>query len=275
MNPQQIAGILGPENVALVQVVREKQREGPADFEKDLKKYKKLGVPPHILIEAIIPVYCNARKAACCFLDEMSMPDKETLFQIAKNIWVDYGLLTGLAFVPLMGLVLPYVFFFKDKYVYAELGVITLMGDKGIIHGFDSNLVTKIGTILEYPECCIKEFSKERNLVKNVETNIRESLSREKNVDSLAFFAGEFFPCSVHCKKAVDTGEKIAHALKKENPKWEAAYLLVLEGNTEFAKDPKKKYIDVSKEYDEKIEELFETSPKSLFEKLKIKLFNT
>ena len=275
MNLQQIAGILGPENVALVQAVQEKRRECSPDFEKDLRKYQKLGVPPHILIGVIIPVYYNARKAACCFSDEISVLDKEALFQIAKNVWVDYGLFTGLAFVPLGNRTLPYVFFFKDKYIYGELGAITLLGDRGVIHGFDLKLVTQIGTILGYPECCIKEFSTERNLMKNVEASISESLTKEKKVDHLAFFAGEFFPCSVHCKEAINTGEKIVHALKRENLKLEAAYRIVLEGNLEFAKDPKIKYIGVLKEYDKKIEELFKTSPKSLFEKLKTKIFNT
>ncbi len=273
MNPQQIARVLGPDNLALIQAVKEKRRGVQPDFEVDLRKYKKLGIPPHILIGVMVPVYCDVRKAACCFLDEISMPDKETLFQIAKNLWIDYGLFTGLAFVPLGNAVLPYVFFFKDQYIYAEISAITIMGDRGVIHGFNPRLITKMGNILGYPECCIKEFLKQRTLEKNAETDMREALSKTKSLNSAAFFAGEFFPCKVKCENAINIGELILGTLRKEDAKLESAFRIVLDGNIEFAKDARTKYGDVLKNHDGNIEKLFETPNKSFFNKLKTKLF--
>ncbi|NQU78835.1 DUF483 domain-containing protein [Candidatus Woesearchaeota archaeon] len=266
---QQILAIIGPQNLDLMSVAKSKPRDIDSFFDIEMKGFKRLGISPHIYIGVLMPVYVDARKVACCFLDEISMPDIDKLKFIARKIWKQYGIFTGLCFVPLGNTVLPYVFFFKDQKIYTTIGAITIMGNKGLISGLDPAVTRKIGNILGYPECCIDKFSKERTLVKNQETKIVEALSKSKSANSAAFFTREFFPCKINCKNAIKTGEKIIDELGKKDQNLASAYRIVMEINLESAKGTSSK--DTLDSYDTKIEKVFFRP--SLIDKLK-KKFN-
>lgn len=253
-NPElrQIAEQVNKDNLDLLLLCKEKRKKNPSPILDHLKKYRELGVPLYIQLGVLAPVRYDARKASCCFLDEFSFPDGNSFTEMAKNLWADYRIFTGLIFVRFeVGMSIPYVFFFKELTVYSQ--IMNLKKHKGV---FDQALTSSIGQVLGYPDCCIREFSKKRSMEENIETKMRISLQKEKNKNPLAFFAGEFFPCLPGCKRAMEKGKQITNILEKVHPKLASAFQIIQGGNMEFAKNANVKYVAVMRDYEKDIEKV-------------------
>ena len=75
---------------------------------------------------------------------------------------------------------------------------------------FDGKWITRMGRMLGYPDCCIKQYAQDRVKGVNVETRaatqLAEVLKEEKNVDAHAYILGFFFPCRPDCPNSTKKG---------------------------------------------------------------------
>jgi len=75
---------------------------------------------------------------------------------------------------------------------------------------FDVKWITRMGRLLGYPECCIKQYAQERAEGVNVETRAAKQLAHllqeEKQVDTHAYILGFFFPCRPDCPNSSEKG---------------------------------------------------------------------
>ena len=74
---------------------------------------------------------------------------------------------------------------------------------------FDRKWLTQVGSLLGYPECCVKHYSKGRESGINVEARASQQLLeslKEGEVDTHAYYLGNFLPHSPSCSKAIELG---------------------------------------------------------------------
>ena len=75
---------------------------------------------------------------------------------------------------------------------------------------FNAKWINRMGKLLGYPDCCIKQYAQDRRKGVNVEiraaTQLAEVLNEEKNVDAHAYILGFFFPCRPDCPKSTEKG---------------------------------------------------------------------
>jgi hypothetical protein len=75
---------------------------------------------------------------------------------------------------------------------------------------FNIKWITRMGRLLGYPECCVKQYAQDRAGGVNVETRAAQQLLRrlkeEKEVDTHAYILGFFFPCQPSCPNATEKG---------------------------------------------------------------------
>ena len=75
---------------------------------------------------------------------------------------------------------------------------------------FNAKWITRMGRLLAYPDCCIKQYAQDRVKGVNVETRaatqLAEVLNEEKKVDVHAYILGFFFPCRPDCPNSTEKG---------------------------------------------------------------------
>lgn len=119
------------------------------------------------------------------------------------------------------------LYYFKDRKTRKE--VIRIIKDRAIIRKknindpeakknnikyafpeeFDGKWLTRLGTLLGYPECCVKHYANGRKNEINVEARATQQLLdslKEGEVDSHVYYIGNFLPHSPSCPKAIELG---------------------------------------------------------------------
>ena len=114
-------------------------------------------------------------------------------------------------------------------------------GDNRILFAFpeefDKGWLEKMGSLLGYPDCCVKFYTKGRINGVNVEIRATQQLIdalKEKEVDTHAYYASNFLPCSPSCSKAIDQGYLWSNKLLELGEEWEKLYHEILFHNTEL-----------------------------------------
>jgi hypothetical protein len=84
---------------------------------------------------------------------------------------------------------------------------------------FDAKWITRMGRLLGYPDCCIKQYAQDRAKGVNVETRaatqLAEAIEEEKKVDTHAYILGFFFPCRPGCPNSTEKGYRWQEAFSK------------------------------------------------------------
>jgi hypothetical protein len=97
---------------------------------------------------------------------------------------------------------------------------------------FDTKWITRMGTLLGYPNCCIKQYAEDRANGVNVETRaatqLAEAVKEEKNVDAHAYILGFFFPCRPDCPKSMEKGFRWQEEFSKMDERLGAMYAELL-----------------------------------------------
>lgn len=102
---------------------------------------------------------------------------------------------------------------------------------------FDKGWLEKMGSLFDYPDCCIKAYTRGRMNGVNVEIRATQQLLedlKEKKVDTHAYYASNFLPCSPSCSKAIEQGYLWSDKLRELGEEYEKLYHEVLFHNTEF-----------------------------------------
>lgn len=144
------------------------------------------------------------------------------------------------------------LFIFKDKRIEKKLK--ELLKDRGRIRAvirrekpkildkarfaypeeFDRDWLMRMGELLGYPSCCIKQYAEERMRSISVEDRAaRQIKEKGSDLNFLAYFVGYFFPCSPDCREAISKGEAIYRELLKLDPEVGEAYRRIVEENAE------------------------------------------
>ena len=102
---------------------------------------------------------------------------------------------------------------------------------------FDKKWLIKNGALLGYPDCCVKQYADDRVNGVNAEARASKQLIdalQEGEVDSHVYFTGFFFPCSPHCEKALETGNRWDKEFENLSPELSELYQSVLLMNAEL-----------------------------------------
>ena len=102
---------------------------------------------------------------------------------------------------------------------------------------FDKKWLLKNGALLGYPDCCVKQYANDKVNGVNAEARASKQLIdalQEGEVDSHVYFTGFFFPCSPHCEKALETGNRWEKAFEGLSPELSELYQSVLLMNAEL-----------------------------------------
>jgi hypothetical protein len=93
---------------------------------------------------------------------------------------------------------------------------------------FDAKWVTRMGRLLGYPDCCIKQYAQDRVKGVNVETRaatqLAEALKEEKSFDPHAYILGFFFPCRPDCPNSKEKGFRWRDEFSKMDERLSEAY---------------------------------------------------
>jgi len=96
---------------------------------------------------------------------------------------------------------------------------------------FDKKWLLKNGALLGYPDCCVKQYASDRVNSVNAEARASKQLIdalQEGEVDSHVYFTSFFFPCSPHCEKALETGNRWEKEFENLSPELSELYQSVL-----------------------------------------------
>jgi hypothetical protein len=102
---------------------------------------------------------------------------------------------------------------------------------------FDGKWLTKVGSLLGYPDCCVKHYAKGRMKGVNVEARATQQLLdslKDGEVDTHAYYIGNFLPHDPHCPKAVQLGYKWEDTITEFNEELGKLYSQTLLGNVEL-----------------------------------------
>ncbi len=92
---------------------------------------------------------------------------------------------------------------------------------------FNGQWVTRMGRLLDYPDCCVDMYALDRVEGVNVEARAASQLKELcTDPDPYVYLAGYFFPCTPTCKRAREKGElyhrKLSEALSEAGDAYEA-----------------------------------------------------
>lgn len=84
---------------------------------------------------------------------------------------------------------------------------------------FDAKWITRMGRLLGYPDCCVKQYAQDRAKGVNVETRaatqLAEVLNERKTLDTHAYILGFFSPCRPDCPNSTEKGYRWQDAFSK------------------------------------------------------------
>jgi len=211
------------------------------NYKKETIKFLKMGCLPHVFLGDIIPIYLDSRKISFCFEDELLISDFKQAAKIGKKLIKNYQIMMIPIVVPYGDEALKILFFIKDQKLLEELDnfqKFLLNNNSFKKDPFENEkIINKLGEILNYPKCCIKNFVNTRKKKNNIEEEYSKKLSKKEINNFLPFFAYEFYPCSFTCKKSVDIGKKISSSMKKEDKFLDEAFKIILEMNHDKLKN--------------------------------------
>lgn len=102
---------------------------------------------------------------------------------------------------------------------------------------FNVKWLTKVGKLLGYPECCVKHYAKGRENGVNVEAMATQQLLdslNEGEVDTHAYYIGNFLPHDPNCPKAIELGYKWEEKISEFNEELGKLYTQTLLNNVEL-----------------------------------------
>jgi hypothetical protein len=102
---------------------------------------------------------------------------------------------------------------------------------------YNEKWLLRNGEVLGYPECCVRNYARDRINGVNVEARAARQLIeilKETEVDTHVYFTGFFFPCSPRCENALSRGHTWADAFSALDPRLSGLYESVLLMNTEL-----------------------------------------
>ena len=102
---------------------------------------------------------------------------------------------------------------------------------------YDEKWLLRNGDLLGYPQCCVRNYARDRINGVNVEARAARQLIetiKETDVDTHVYFTGYFFPCSPKCENALSRGHTWADAFTELDPRLSGLYEKVLLTNTEL-----------------------------------------
>jgi hypothetical protein len=102
---------------------------------------------------------------------------------------------------------------------------------------FNGKWLKKVGSLLGYPECCVKHYSIGRENGINVEARASQQLLeslKEGEVDTHVYYIGNFFPHSPSCPKAIELGYKWEEKIGEFNEELGKLYSQTLIRNAEL-----------------------------------------
>lgn len=104
---------------------------------------------------------------------------------------------------------------------------------------FDKTWVRRMGDLLNYPNCCCRQFTEDRLNNVNAELRIAKQLAKylTKNmgeIDTHVFPFAYFYPCSPACEKSIAQGIEINEKLSDLDPRVGYIYSEMLKINVEM-----------------------------------------
>ncbi len=220
------------------------------DYLNDFLKYLKMGLPPQVYIDSIIPVYFDARKASSCFSDMVHFQSIDDFPRVAEELKKDYGIYMQLLLIDVdITTGMAYLFFSKNKKLYDEIAELQNYCDKIIKQSKtskeamfsifnDAKVIRMMGDILGFPKCCVEDCVNIRKKKDLIEVVAVERLMKNKNKAKLpVFFTFEFYPCKVDCKNAMKVGEKVERAVI-DNTFLTQAWFMMLQMNVDRIVNP-------------------------------------
>lgn len=92
---------------------------------------------------------------------------------------------------------------------------------------FNAKWITRMGRLLGYPDCCIKQYAQDRVKGVNVETRAAKQLAdalKEEKFDPHAYILGFFFPCRPDCPNSMEKGFRWQDEFSKLDERLGKAY---------------------------------------------------
>ena len=102
---------------------------------------------------------------------------------------------------------------------------------------FNRKWLTGVGSLLGYPECCVKHYVMGREKGINVEARATQQLLdslKEGEVDTHAYYIGNFLPHTPSCPKAIELGYKWEERIGEFNEEFGKLYSQMLVRNSEL-----------------------------------------
>jgi hypothetical protein len=102
---------------------------------------------------------------------------------------------------------------------------------------FSVKWLTKVGALLGYPECCVKHYAKGRVNGVNVEARATQQLLdnlKDGEVDTHAYYIGNFLPHDPNCPKAIELGYKWEEKISEYNEELGKIYTQTLLDNVQL-----------------------------------------
>jgi len=119
--------------------------------------------------------------------------------------------------------------------------------------------VKEIGSILGYPECCVKRYATERASDVYVEERVSKQIKDLKSSggvpDLFAFFSSSFIPHDPKCVEASKLGRRLYDILKEKLPGSEARYETLLRENMNVAENFPELLENYRRRADEKVKD--------------------
>jgi hypothetical protein len=102
---------------------------------------------------------------------------------------------------------------------------------------FNGKWLNRLGSLLGYPDCCVKYYSKSRENGINVEAQATQQLLdklKEGEVDAHAYYIGNFIPHEPNCPKAIALGYAWEEKINDFNEELGQLYSQMLVNNVEL-----------------------------------------
>ena len=210
------------------------------NYKKECVKFLKLGLPPLVFIGNVMPVHLGVRKINFCFEDQLLIDNFKRAHKIGKKLWKKYQIMMIPIVVPYGEDAIKILFFTKDNKKLSELDdlqeLLIAKNKIGKDPFGDLEIIEKIGKLLYYPECCVKNFKEIKKKKRNIEIETSKKLKKDKSNKEI-FFAYEFYPCSFSCKKSIKIGRKILSTLEKEDSFLGESFKIILDMNYDKLKN--------------------------------------
>ncbi len=102
---------------------------------------------------------------------------------------------------------------------------------------FEPKWLLRMGEVLGYPDCCVRQYAEDRKNGVNVEARASKQLIdavNEREVDTHVYYTGYFFPCNPRCEKALEKGYQWHKAFNELHPELGKLYEQNIRFNTEL-----------------------------------------